>query len=109
MNRLPVLLFPALVVVSTVFALNSIAGLPETIAVHLNSTGAADRWMTRDHYRLLVLFVLAGLPLVLFLVMAMLPRYTNGRGQLPNCEYWFAEQRRDLTEVFLISHAGLGV
>ena len=95
MGRLSVLLFPALLVVSTLFALNSIADMPQNIAVHFNSTGEPDRWMTRDNYRLLILFALVGLPLVLIWVMAILPRYTNGRGQIPNPEYWFAEEQRN--------------
>ena len=41
----------------------------------------------------------------LFWLVAGLPRYTNGKGQIPNCEYWFAQERRHLTESFLISHA----
>ena len=105
MSRPSVLLFPALLAASTLFALNGIAEMPENIVVHFGTSGEPDRWMTRDHYRLLVLFILVGLPLILVWVMAMLPRYTNGRGQIPNCEYWFAEQRRDSTEAFLISHA----
>jgi hypothetical protein len=29
----------------------------------------------------------------------------NGRGQIPNSEYWFAQERRRETESFLIDHA----
>jgi uncharacterized membrane protein len=105
MNRLSVLLFPALLVVTTVFALNGIAAMPENIAVHFSTTGEPNRWMIRDHYRLLILFILIGLPLLLVWVMAILPRYTNGKGQIPNPEYWFAGERRDSTTAYLITHA----
>ena len=105
MNRLSMLLFPALLVVATVFALNSIADMPENIAVHFSATGEPDRWITRDHYRVLALVTLVGLSPLLVWVMGILPRYTGGRGQIPDPEYWFAEERRDSTNTFLISHA----
>jgi uncharacterized membrane protein len=105
MGRLSAFLFPALLVASTLFTLNSVADMPQNIAVHFNATGEPDRWVTRDNYRLLILLALVGLPLALIWVMAILPRYTNGRGQIPNPEYWFAEERRDSTKTFLISHA----
>jgi uncharacterized membrane protein len=106
MPRLSVLLFPALLVVWTVVALNSIAGMPENIAVHFNTTGEPNRWMIRDHYRLFILFVLLGLPLLLVWVMGILPRYTNGRGQIPNPDYWFSEERRRSTTAYLIDTSG---
>src|SRR5947207_15149655 len=37
--------------------------------------------------------------------MAGLPRFTKGRGQIPDCEYWFAVNRQRQTEVFLLQHA----
>jgi uncharacterized membrane protein len=105
MSRLSLLLFLALLLVSTFFALNSLGDLPEEVATHFSADGVADAWTKRDHYRLFILLLLVGLPLLLILLVAGLPRYTNGNGQIPNCEYWFAPERRHLTESFLISHA----
>lgn len=87
------------------YSLHSVGELPERAATHFNANGLADGWTNRDHYRLFMFLLLVGLPLLLVLVVAGLPRYTNGKGQIPNCEYWFAQERRHLTESFLISHA----
>ena len=67
--------------------------------------GVADGWTSREEYRLFMLLFLIGLPSLLVWLMAGLPRLTNGKGQIPNCEYWFAQERRHKTERFLISHA----
>ena len=106
MPRLSLLLFLALLLVSTIFAFNSVKVLPEHVATHFNANGAADAWTNRDQYRFFILLLLVGLPSLLVLVMAGLPRYTNGKGQIPNSEYWFAQEQRQLTESFLIGHAG---
>ena len=105
MNRLSSFLFAALLVVSTFFTLNSWGDLPEKVAIHFNAGGVADGWASRDHYCFFILLFLVGVPLLLVWVMAGLPRHTNGRGQIPNCEYWFAQERRHTTESFLIGHA----
>ena len=105
MIRLPLLLFPVLVIVAAFSTLNSVAGLPESVAIHFNATGGADNWMTRDYYRVFILLFLVGLPLLLVWVMAGLPLITGGKGQIPNCEYWFADERQRATANFLLSHA----
>ena len=105
MNRLSLLLLLALLLVSTFFTLNTVGDLPERVAIHFNANGAADAWTNRGHYRLFIPLLLVGLPSLLVWVMAVLPRYTNGKGQIPNCEYWFAQERRHLTASFLIGHA----
>jgi uncharacterized membrane protein len=103
MNRL--VLFVAFVVVPTLFALSNIEQLPERIATHFAANGVADGWTSRQDYRVFVVLFLTGLPSLLVWLMAGLPRLTNGKGQIPNREYWFAEERRQATEGFLITHA----
>jgi uncharacterized membrane protein len=105
MNRLSPVLFCTLLIVLAFLTLNSIGDLPEIFAVNLGGGGAADGWTTRDDYRSLILLFLLGLPLLLVWLMAGLPRFTSGRGQVPNCEYWFAQERRHSTERFLMAHS----
>jgi uncharacterized membrane protein len=105
MGRASLVIFVALLVIFTFLTFNSIGGLPDKIAIHFDGSGAADGWMTRETYRIYVLLSLAGLPLLLVWIMAGLPRLTKGRGQIPNCEYWFADDRQRLTEAFLLQHA----
>lgn len=105
MARFSLLLFPALLLVSTFLTLNSVGDLPERVATHFNTNGVADAWSNRDQYRFFILLLLVGLPSLLVWLVAGLPRYTNGKGQIPNWEYWFAQERRHSTARFLIAHA----
>jgi uncharacterized membrane protein len=98
-------LFAAILVVATFFAVSSFGGLPERLAVHFDTNGAADGWISRESYRLAILVGLLGLPSILVWVMAGLPRLTGGSGQVPNNNYWFAPERRRATESYLLSHA----
>jgi uncharacterized membrane protein len=102
-NRL--VLFATLLVVATFFALRSIGELPESVAVHFGINGVAGGWMGRESYRLCVLLFLVAFPSLLVWLFAGLPRMTDGRGQIPNSEYWFSQERRSTTESFLLSHA----
>jgi len=102
-NRL--LLFAALLIVATVFALSSFGELQESVAIHFDTNGAADGWISRESYRLAVFVGLVGLPSLLVWGMAGLPRLTRGSGQVPNNEYWFAPERRPATESYLLGHA----
>ena len=101
-NRL--LLFAALIVVTTFLAVSSFGGLPEKVAAHFDTNGAPG-WISRESYRLAILVGLVGLPSLLVWGMAGLPRLTRGNGQVPNNEYWFAPERRRATESYLLSHA----
>src|SRR5215510_932976 len=103
MNRL--VLFATFLVVATFLLVTSVGELPERVATHFAMNGIADGWTSREDYRLFMLLFLIGLPSLLVWLMAGLPRLTNGKGQIPNCEYWFAQERRHKTERFLISHA----
>jgi uncharacterized membrane protein len=102
-NRL--VLFAAFVVGAAFVALNSIGELPERVAIHFTTNGVADGWTSRENYRLYILSFLVAMPSLLIWLMGGLPRLTNGRGQIPNCDYWFAQERRHATESFLIGHA----
>ena len=97
MNRASLVIFVSLLVVFSFLTLNSIGDLPEKIAIHFDTNGTADGWTSRETYRGFALLALVGLPLLLVWIMAGLPRLTKGRGQIPDCEYWFAGDRQQLT------------
>lgn len=97
--------FSALLVVCTILTVTNTVSLPESVAIHFNAKNSDDAWISRDLYRVLILLSLIGLPLLLIWVMALLPRLTDGMGQIPDHEYWFASERRSATEQFLIPHA----
>ena len=104
-SRLSLYMFSALLAVCVFLAVTGSSGVPENVAIHFNAKNEADAWVDRDQYRILLLLCLVGLPLLLVWVMAWLPRLTGGKGQIPDHEYWFAHERRDETERFLLAHA----
>ena len=101
----PSFVFSVLLVVFAVLTFNSIGDLPSKVAVHFDANSAADGWVSRKEYGVLALLFLIGLPLMLFGVMAGLPRLTSGKGQIPNNEYWFSGPRKQQTESFLLQHS----
>lgn len=104
-SRLSLYVFSALLAACALFVVTSSASLPENVAIHFDAKNGADTWVTRDQYRILMLLFLVGLPLLLVWVMARLPRLTGGKGQIPDHEYWFADERKDATESFLLAHS----
>ena len=104
-TRLRIVGFSALIVVFAVLIFNSIGDLPAKVAVHFDANSAPDGWVSREKYGIFALLFLVGLPLGLFAVMAGLPRLTGGKGLIPNSEYWFADERKQQTESFLLQHS----
>jgi hypothetical protein len=85
--------------------LNSMPDGPRLIAVHFNAANAPDVWVSGRSYRILVLLSLIGGPLLLVWLMGWMPRLTNGKGQVPDHEYWFDRVRCKDTYAFLLQHA----
>jgi uncharacterized membrane protein len=68
--------------------------LPETMASHFNASGKADGWMSKQNFFLFEAVIL----LLIILEFTLLP-YLIGKMPLslinmPNKEFWFAEERR---------------
>lgn len=98
-------IFSALLVVFAVLTFNSLGNFPANVAVHFDARSAPDGWLTREQYGLYALLFLIALPLLLFAAMAGLPHLTGGKGQIPNHEYWFANERKQQTKSYLIEHS----
>ena len=97
--------FSALMLVFAVLIFTSIGYLPAKVAVHFDASSAPQGWVGREEYGIFALLFVIGLPLILFAVMAGLPRLTGGKGIIPNNEYWFADERKQQTESFLLQHS----
>jgi uncharacterized membrane protein len=101
--------FSALIVVLAVLIFSSIGYLPAKVAVHFDANSAPDRWLSREEYGIFALLFVIGLPLILFAIMAGLPRLTNGKGLIPNNEYWFADEKSSEPRAFCYNiRVGLG-
>jgi uncharacterized membrane protein len=93
-----------LLLVLGVFVGFTSSGLPEVVASHFGPSGAADGYMPRSIYVVLLLVLIVGVPLLL----ALLPAAVAGRGEkklnIPNREYWLAPERRESTIAFIRAH-----
>lgn len=81
----------------------SSSALPEVVASHFGSSGAANGYLPRSTYIVLLLVLAAGVPLLL----AVLPGAVAGDGKnlnIPNREFWLAPERRGNTVAFIRLH-----
>ena len=97
--------FAACMVAAIIFVLSTAGNLPDPVAIHFAVNGAPDGWVERSIYRVALAVVLTMVPMLMIWLMAGLPRLIDGRGMIPNSNYWFAPERRQSTEEFLLAHA----
>jgi serine/threonine-protein kinase len=105
MRRRPLALFAAAMAATAAFVVATTPALPPTVATHFGGGGLADGWMTRDGYRLFILFFVVVLPLGMVAALGWLPRARPGWINIPNRDYWLAPERRDATADYLLGHA----
>ena len=98
MRRLFLPLFFALAIAVTATILATSGMLPERVASHFASGGAANGWMSREAYVLIVLAMATLLPLFIVAMMARLPRMNPRRIRLPqtNTEHATSAYRNQL-------------
>jgi hypothetical protein len=70
------------------------AGLPDPVATQFGGGGRAHGWMTRDGYVVFMAAMTVGLPLVLWVSMAWLPRVAPRLVNIPHRDYWLAAPER---------------
>lgn len=99
------LLFILLLMAGAVLIGVTVDRLPEQIASHFGAHGVPNGWMTRDGYRLFMLALAFGLPLVVVVSMAVLPRRFSMGVNIPHREFWLAPARRETTLRYLEAHA----
>jgi uncharacterized membrane protein len=82
----------------------SYAQLPQTIASHFNAAGAANGYMSKEAFFIMIYGILLGISAAMaYAVPALIasrPEITN----LPNKAYWLAPERRAGTLDFLTAH-----
>lgn len=105
MRHLQPAVFAVAMLATAAFVIATTPALPPRVATHFGPAGLADGWMTRDGYRLFMLFFIAVLPLGIVAAMGWLPRVRPGWINIPNREHWLAPERRDETVVYLRAHA----
>ncbi len=75
--------------------------LPERVASHFNLQGHADGWMTRDGAVGLMAVAVFVVPLIIFSAFNIARVAPLSSVNLPNKQYWFAEERREKSLRFL--------
>ena len=98
------LIFLAVLIAAGVFVFSSSGALPERVASHFGSSGAADSFMSRGGYVTFMLVFVVGLPLVMTGIMTLVFRSVTTSLNIPNRDYWLAPERRADTVAFLTRH-----
>ena len=81
--------------------------LPDTIATHFNASGAPDSWGGKTAYTLAMLLVLTCMSLLWPLIAIVLKKVPVRFISMPNREYWFSEERRELTVSMIAKYLSL--
>lgn len=103
-NRLLILFLVLLLGAAASISLSTSA-LPDPVASHFRGDGVADGFMSRASYLNSLLGFVLGIPLLIVVLTAGLPRLLPIRLiNLPNRDYWLAPERRDQSLRFLTQH-----
>ncbi|MCW5622531.1 MAG: hypothetical protein KIS79_15590 [Burkholderiales bacterium] len=89
---------------AAVFVWTTSASLPPVVASHFAASGIADGFMSRPAYRLVLLLLVVGIPLLV--AFGPLP-LIGKRGMslnIPHRQYWLAPERREQTLGVLRRH-----
>ena len=101
----PALIFLAVLTAAGWFVFNSSGALPEQVASHFGSSGAADSFMSRSGYVTFMLIFVVGLPLVMAVLLTLVFRGATTSLNIPNRDYWLEPARRADTIAFLTRHS----
>jgi len=95
------LIFLVLLAVAAVFIGASSRGLPAVVASHFDASGAANGFMPRGAYLLLMLAIGVGVPLVVVVGSGRALDSPRARINLPHRDHWLAPGRREETLAFI--------
>jgi uncharacterized membrane protein len=105
MGRFLLPLFVGLIAAVSAFIVTTSAGLPRRVASHFARGGQANGWMSHEAYLAFILSTAIGVPLILVVALAWLPRVFPRSVNLPNRAYWFEPERRGATLATLAAFA----
>jgi uncharacterized membrane protein len=107
MRQLALLLFVMLLATAAALIFNLAAQLPDLVAVHFDATGRANGFMTRAGCRDFMLLTTLGVPLLITIATALIPRLVPASLiNIPHRDYWLAPERAPDSLAFL-SEQGL--
>lgn len=97
------IVFIVSIVAAGAFILSSGDDLPATVATQFGAAGAPVSWMSRGGYRIFMLCLAVGIPVLIVGLIAWLPGRFPNRVNVPNRGYWFEPERRDGSLAYLHS------
>ena len=100
-TRLGTVAFLLLLVMLGAFVWRTSQALPAVVASHFAASGAANGYMPRGIYTVLVMVLVVGAPLLLALVPGVAAGKGSGRLNIPDREHWLAPERRDATLAYI--------
>jgi uncharacterized membrane protein len=107
MRKFPLLLFVMLLAAAAALIFSLAGQLPDLVAVHFDAAGRANGFMTRAGCRDFMLLSTLGVPLLITIATALLPRLVPASLiNIPNRDYWLAPERARDSLAFL-SEQGL--
>lgn len=107
MRKSPLVLFLLLLAAAAALIFRLVKQLPELAAVHFDAAGRANGFMTRTGCREFMLASTLGVPLLIVIATALLPRVLPASMiNIPHRDYWLAPGRAHDSLVFL-SEQGL--
>jgi uncharacterized membrane protein len=107
MRKFPLFLFVTLLAGAAALIFNLSARLPDLVAVHFDAAGRANGFMTRAGCRDFMLSSTLGVPLLITIATALLPRLVPASLiNIPNRDYWLTPERARDSLAFL-SEQGL--
>ncbi|MCJ0765750.1 DUF1648 domain-containing protein [Variovorax terrae] len=95
------LIFLVLLAVAALFIGATGRGLPAVVASHFDASGAANGFMPRGAYLLLMLAVVVGVPLAVVVGSGRALDRPGARINLPHRDHWLAPGRREETVAFI--------
>jgi uncharacterized membrane protein len=100
-------ILPTLIVLTTLwvcfaaYVLLTAPQLPERVATHFGTDGAANGWMTRAGHVQFTLAMGTALPAFILAIFAFI-RHSAGWGlNIPHKDYWLAPERKEQTFAFI--------
>jgi uncharacterized membrane protein len=107
MRKFPLLLFVLLLAGAATLIFHLREQLPDLVAVHFDAAGRANGFMTRSGCGDFMLLSTLGVPLLITLATALLPRLVPASLiNIPNRDYWLSPERAPDSLAFL-SEQGL--
>ncbi|MFO1314750.1 MAG: DUF1648 domain-containing protein [Burkholderiales bacterium] len=105
MILIPRLLFVLALVVVPVLVYTTSADLPSRVASHFGNGGAANGWMSRDGYVVLMLALTTLVPLFVVALTGFIPRIAASQIKIADRDHWLSPARQSETLAWLASHA----